>query len=159
MFYLKRLDIAPCVYSRISLLLPSFSFSGPHPRHMAVPRPGVKSEVQLLAYATAIAMQDRSCLCNLHHSSRQSWILNPLGEAREATTSSWILVGFVSAEPQQELLLFCSKGPPVNSVCVSSWLWPPCPVLCLGDSTQVVHERAKQPAHPVSTSRASVPDS
>ena len=29
--------------------------------------------------------QDLSHLCNLHHSSRQCWILNPLREARDQT--------------------------------------------------------------------------
>ena len=53
-----------------------FCFLGPHPRHMEVPRLGVQSELQLPAYTTAIAMQDLSCVCNLHHSS---WLssLNP----------------------------------------------------------------------------------
>ena len=30
-------------------------------------------------------MWDPSCVCNLHHSSRQRQILNPLGEARDQT--------------------------------------------------------------------------
>ena len=33
-------------------------FLGPHPGYMEVPRLGVKSELQLLAYARAIAMPD-----------------------------------------------------------------------------------------------------
>ena len=40
---------------------------------------------------------------SLHHSSQQLRILNPLSEARIKSTSSWILVGFVTAEPRQEL--------------------------------------------------------
>ena len=35
-----------------------FVFLGPHPRHMEVPRLGVESELQLLAYTTATAMPD-----------------------------------------------------------------------------------------------------
>ena len=35
------------------------------------------------AYATATAMPDPSHVCNLHHSSRQCRILNPLSEARD----------------------------------------------------------------------------
>ena len=66
-----------------------FSFSGPHPRHMEVPRLGVKSELQLPAYttatATATATPDPSCVCNIHHSSQQHWTLNPLSEARDPT--------------------------------------------------------------------------
>ena len=44
---------------------------------------GVESELQLLAYAPATAMLDLSRVCDLHHSSRHCWILNPLSEARE----------------------------------------------------------------------------
>ena len=56
---------------------------GPHPWHMEVPRLGVKSEVQELAYATT--MPDLCHICDLHHSSQQHWILNPLSEARNQT--------------------------------------------------------------------------
>ena len=48
---------------------------------MKVPRLGVESELQLLAYARAIAVPDLSCVCDLHHSSRQCCILNPLSRA------------------------------------------------------------------------------
>ena len=60
-----------------------FSFLGPNPRHMDVPRLGVELELQPLAYTTATPMQDLSHICKLHHSSRQDWILNPLSEARD----------------------------------------------------------------------------
>ena len=40
-----------------------------HLWHMEVPRVGVKSELQLLAYASAIAMPDLSCICHLRRSS------------------------------------------------------------------------------------------
>ena len=50
---------------------------------MKVPRLGVESELQLPAYATGIAMQDLSQGCNLHHSSQQHQILNPMSEARD----------------------------------------------------------------------------
>ena len=80
-------------------------FLGPHPWHMEVPRLGVKSELQLVAYATAIAMPDPSHICNLHHSSWQRRLLNPPSKAGIEPASSWILVGFVTTEPQRELLL------------------------------------------------------
>ena len=57
-------------------------FLGPHPRHMEVPRLEAESELQLLASTTATAMQDPSHVWDLHHCSRQHWILNPLSEAR-----------------------------------------------------------------------------
>ena len=50
--------------------------------HTEVARLGVKSELQLLAYTTATATPDLSCVCNLHHSSQQCQIFNPLSEAR-----------------------------------------------------------------------------
>ena len=54
---------------------------------MEVPRLGVESELQMPAYTTATvtAMQDLSRVCDLHHSSWQCWILNPLSEARYQT--------------------------------------------------------------------------
>ena len=52
---------------------------------MDVSRLGVKSELQLMAYATATATQDPSHVCDLHHSSQQCQILNPLSEAKDGT--------------------------------------------------------------------------
>ena len=46
-----------------------FAFLGLCPQHMDVPRLGVESELQLLAYATVTAMQDLSHICNLHRHS------------------------------------------------------------------------------------------
>ena len=37
------------------------------------------------ANAKATAMQGPSCVCNLHHSSQQYQILNPLSKARDQT--------------------------------------------------------------------------
>ena len=64
-----------------------FVFLGLHPQHTEVSRLGVESELQPLAYPTASAtsMPDLSRVCDLHHSSRQRRILNPLGEARDRT--------------------------------------------------------------------------
>ena len=62
-----------------------FFFLGLHIWCMGVPRLGVKSELQLPASATAIATPGPSCMCNLHHSSGQCWILNPLTRARDQT--------------------------------------------------------------------------
>ena len=62
-----------------------FCFLGLHLRHIEVPRRGVKLELQLLAYTTATAMSDPSCICDLHHSSGQCQILNSLSEAIDPT--------------------------------------------------------------------------
>ena len=59
---------------------------------MEAPRLGVESELQLSAYITATP--NPSHVCNLHHSSWQHWILNPLREAKDQTRNlmvpSWI---------------------------------------------------------------------
>ena len=65
---------------------------------MEVPRLRVQLEPQLPAYTTAtglhqshsnarskLATPDPSCVCDLHHSSQQRQILNPLGRARDRT--------------------------------------------------------------------------
>ena len=58
-----------------------FFFLGLYLWHMEIPRLGVELELQLLAYTTAMAMPDPSHVCDLHHSSWQHQILNPLSEA------------------------------------------------------------------------------
>jgi len=62
-----------------------FVFLGLHLWHMEVLRLGVESELQLLVYTTATATTDPSRVWNLHRSSRQHWILNPLSETRDWT--------------------------------------------------------------------------
>ena len=66
------------------LLIYLFCFLGPHQGHMEVPSLGVQLE-QLPAYATAMATQDPSCICDLHHSSQQCRIPLPLSKARDQT--------------------------------------------------------------------------
>ena len=48
----------------------------------------------MLAYTTDTAMLDPSCICNLHCSSWQYWILNPMSGARDQTCNlmdtSWV---------------------------------------------------------------------
>ena len=63
---------------------------GPHLWHMEVPRLGVESELQLPTYTMTTAMWDPSHVHDLHHSSQQHQISNPLREARDGTC---ILVG------------------------------------------------------------------
>ena len=91
----------------LSYLKPHFfsfyiSFLVLHHQHMEVPRVGVKSELQLPAYATARATRDLSCIFNLHHGNAAG---SPTHWARPGIepASSWLLVGFVTAQPWQEL--------------------------------------------------------
>ena len=60
-----------------------FVFLQPHLWHMEVPRLGVELELWLLTYATATATPNLSCIFDLHHSSRQHGIFNPLIEGRD----------------------------------------------------------------------------
>ena len=55
-----------------------FFFLGPYLPHMEVLSLGVESELQLPA--TATATPDRRSVCDLHHSSREHQIPNPLSE-------------------------------------------------------------------------------
>ena len=71
--------------SNLSFYFISFhvSFLALYLRHMDVPRLEVKSELQLPAYTTTTATPDPSHICDLHHSSWQHQILNPLSKARD----------------------------------------------------------------------------
>ena len=89
-------------------------FLGPHPWHMEVPRLGVKSELQLPAYATATAMWNFSCVCDLHHNSRQCCILDPLGKARDQT--------HVLVDSRQICFCWATKGTPKRSCFTRTWL-------------------------------------
>ena len=74
------------------------SFLGPHLWHIEVPRLGVKSELQLLAYTTATTQdpsQALSMTCDtMAHSNIRS--LTHLARTGIKPTSSWILIGFVT---------------------------------------------------------------
>ena len=56
---------------------------------MEVPRLGVESELQLLAYTTVRATPDLSHICDLCCSLQPCEILNPLSEARDRTCILW----------------------------------------------------------------------
>ena len=91
-----------------------FVFSGPHLRHMEVPRLGVELELHLLAYTTARATPDPSHICDQHRSSWQCRILTPLSEARDQTCVlgytnrvryHWATVGTPRQTPSNNLYL------------------------------------------------------
>ena len=73
-----------------------FSFLRWHLWHMEFPGLGVESKLQLYVGYGATAIPDPSCLCNLHHSLQQSWIINLLKEARDQTNVSWTLCQFLT---------------------------------------------------------------
>ena len=71
------------------------------PRAYEVPGLGVESELQLPAYATAIAGSEP--YLQIYRNSQQHWILNTVSKARDQThilmDASWV----ATAEPQWEL--------------------------------------------------------
>ena len=80
---------APRLGVKLELQLPAYATATAtwepsrvgHLHHMEVPKLGVKLELQLPAYA--IATWDSSHVSNLHHSSQQYQILNPLSKASD----------------------------------------------------------------------------
>ena len=62
-----------------------FFFLRLHMQHMKVPRIGFESELYLLAYATATATPNPSCIYDLCCSLWEHWTLNLLSEARDQT--------------------------------------------------------------------------
>ena len=84
-------------------------------QHMEVPRLGVQSELQLLAYPTAT--QDLSHVCYLRHSSWQCQVLIHWAVPGIKSASSWILDGFVTTESQWELLCTFFLYPNLNVSC------------------------------------------
>ena len=77
----------------LKIFLFIFAFLGLHSQHMEVPRLGVESELQLPAYTTATTTLDPSHVCDLHHSSWQRQILNPLSQTRDQTRNRMVLSG------------------------------------------------------------------
>ena len=80
-FLFLKINIATDIYLFIYL----FCFLVPHLWYMKGPRLEIESELQLLAYTIATATPDPNHIYNLHHSSQQCQILNPLSEARDRT--------------------------------------------------------------------------
>ena len=86
-----------------SVFLLSFFFLGPHPQHMEVPRLRVGAVATILYHRHATP--HLSCVCNLHHSSQQCRILNPLRKAR-GQICVLMDTSQISAEPQRKLFSF-----------------------------------------------------
>ena len=82
-----------------------FCFLGQHPRHVEVPRLGVESELQLLAYTAATAGSNvGSNATSVTYTTAHGNNVSVTHRARPGIkrTSSWTLVWFASAVPWQE---------------------------------------------------------
>ena len=76
-----------------------FFFSGLHLRHMEIPKLGLNWN-----YSCQPMPQPQQLGIQAAHDSWQRWILNPLSEARDRTCIFMDTSGFITTEPQQELL-------------------------------------------------------
>ena len=74
-----------CMHVCMFVFIYLFCFLGSHLWHMEVPRLGVESELQLPAYSTDTKTWDPSCVCHLHHSSKQPRIRNPRCDNKDQT--------------------------------------------------------------------------
>ena len=76
---------------------------------MEVPRLGNQLQLQLLAYTTATATWDPSHTCNLHHSSWQRWIPNPVSKVRDRTRNlmdiSWVRLSLSHGSSEGQFLV------------------------------------------------------
>ena len=81
---------------------------GLYPWHMEVPRLGVQLELELLAYTTATTTPDPSHVFDLHYTHGNAGSLTHWARPGIKPMSWWILVGFVTTEPPQELLFLIS---------------------------------------------------
>ena len=99
-----------------------FVFWGLHLRHMEVPRLGVKLELQLPAYARATGLPNLSRIFDLYTTPHGN--TRPLSHCARLgmeSSTSWFLVGFISAVPRRELpgcLFLCCCCWPVWSLSI-----------------------------------------
>ena len=101
---ISRLEVIS-MYLFLYFIFSFFVFLGQHLQHMEVPRLGVEWLLQLLAYATE--MQDLSHICDLHSSSGQCRIFNPLSE--EARDQTCVLM-----DTSQVCYSWATTGTPVS---------------------------------------------
>ena len=92
-FYKRTSDCVSPLFKTLSFFLIYFFMVAPAAYGISQAR-NPESELQLPATVTATAIRDPSLVCDLHHSSRQHWILNPLSGARDRTcvfmATSWV---------------------------------------------------------------------
>ena len=104
---------------------------------MEVPRLGFDSELQLSAYTTATATGEPSLACDLHHSSQQHWIPNPVngGQTHILVETSWVLnlLSHNGHSLEGILLTIMSWGPSKSPTPSKRGNWAPLcsPNLCL----------------------------
>ena len=95
-----------------------FALYGHAYKYIEVPGLGVESDVQSLAYTTATAMPDTSCICDPPCSLWQCQNLNPLSQARDQTCilmdTSWVLNPLSHSRNSQSEISNASLGPTLS---------------------------------------------
>ena len=113
---------------------------------MEVPRLGVESELSLPAYARATATRNLGHICDLHYSSQQCQLLNPLSKARDWTytfmDTSWVYNLLSHNRNSPQVLLVMVSGPPGDLLLGSQIGSGPGP-LCPNCSLQLVRVSAQ----------------
>ena len=103
--YCTTVPILPqlCQHLVIFFLFFFCFFLGPHPWHKEVPRIGVELDYSCWPMPQSRQGQNQaaSATCTTAHINWSHWERPGI-----KPTSSWILIGFVSAEPEGELLIF-----------------------------------------------------
>ena len=114
-------------FSVLFLFLFVFCFIGTHLRHMEVPRLGVQSELQLLAYTRATETSDLSRVCDLRHISRPHRILNPLERGQGSNCNLMVPGGihFRCASTGTPRFIFSPLLPPSLGLPLPKLMSPP----------------------------------
>ena len=109
----------------ILLPLKYYFLGGLHPQHMEVPRLGVESELQLLAYATATATGSRAASANYTAADGNARSLTHWARPGMEPASSWILVRFVTCwatrETPNSIIFKCSGAHSHSLIIVQKW--------------------------------------
>ena len=116
---------------------------------------GSQARGPIRAYTTATAMADLSRICDLHRSSPQCWILNPLREARDRTRNPLVpsrsrFSCAMTGTPRH--IVFLWRLAPSDSLCAADkhieGITPPCPIPLAW--TQLSEDRDPAPCVPCS---------
>ena len=108
----RLLKLSCVLVIRFVIFFLSFVFSGLHPPAHGGSQARGRIGATAAAYARATAKPDPSRICDLHHSSQQRWILNPLSEARDGTCNLMV--------PSQICFCCAATGTPKVAILINA---------------------------------------